>query len=347
MKSDPIYIQLLVQFVLIFINAVFACAEIALISLNSQRLQKEAEGGSKKAKRLLALKSNPDNFLGTIQVGITLAGFLGSAFAADSFSQKLSGAIAVFNLPISASAIRTISLVIITIILSFFTMVLGELLPKRIAMKEPQKFAYSLSFFLFAISKMFAPIVSLLTNATRGLLFLFHFDTKDAADTVSEEEILLMVDAGSESGTIEQNEKQIINNVFEFDDKTAKDVMTHRLEAIILSTKNSDDEWEKIIIENHYSHYPVCGETFDEVLGVLKTRDFLLLKDKSRQSVMTGAVDPALFVPTTIKTDVLLKKMKQHRSYFALVIDEYGGLAGLVSITDLMEFLVGDLGFEV
>ncbi|GMO38200.1 MAG: hemolysin family protein [Termitinemataceae bacterium] len=349
MKEDPLLFQILLQLILILINAVFAAAEIALISLNSQKLQKLSESAnknSKRAKRLLVLKNTPEDFLATIQVGITLAGFLGSAFAADAFSDKLINFITQFNIPISIATIKTFSLIVITIIISFVTMVLGELVPKRIAMKKSESIALALSFFLLCISKILTPAVRLLTAATRGLLFLLHLDSKDDGETVTEEEILLMVDASSEKGEIEQSEKEIINNVFEFDDRIASDIMTHRLDTVMLNIKDSDDAWEKAIIENEYSFYPVCGETFDDIRGVLSTRDFLLLKNRNRKNVMEKAVHPALFVPHTVKTDMLLKKMKQNHNYFAIILDEYGGLAGLVSVTDLIESLVGDLGFE-
>ncbi|GMO47884.1 MAG: hemolysin family protein [Termitinemataceae bacterium] len=346
MSEDPLLYKLGLQFILILINAVFASAEIALISVNTNKLQKYAASGDKRAKRLLFIKNKPEKFLATIQLGITIAGFLGSVFAADSFSDNFVDLMRKIDLPFRASAIKTISLITITIIISFFTMVLGELLPKRIAMKKPEQLAYTLSFFLFLISKILSPAVWILTQTTRGLLFLLRFDPKEDEDTVTEEEILLMVDASSEKGQIEQSEKEVITNIFEFDDKIASDVMTHRLEAVLLNTKDSDETWENTIIENAYSYYPVCGETFDEVLGVLSSRDFLLLSDRTRKNVMDNAVHPALFVPHTVKTDVLLKKMKQHHNYFVLVLDEYGGLAGLVSITDLLESIVGDLGFE-
>ncbi|MDR2841608.1 MAG: hemolysin family protein [Spirochaetaceae bacterium] len=346
MKDDPLLWQLSLQVILILVNAVFASAEIALISLNTLKLQKSANEGDRRACRLLKLKSQPENFLATIQVGITLAGFLGSAFAADNFSEKLVRLMERFYGIVPVATLKTVSLIIITLIISFFTMVLGELVPKRLAMKKTEEIAYSLSFFLWLISKILSPAVWVLTNATRSLLYLFRLDPKAEEDTLTEEEIRLMVSASSEKGEIEESEKEIINNVFEFDDRIASDVMTHRLDTIMLSVKDDDAAWKKNIIENGYSYYPVCGETFDEVLGVLSTRDYLLQDDCSRKNIMEKAVHPALFVPHTLKTDMLLKKMKLCHNYFALVLDEYGGFTGVVSATDLVESLVGDLGFD-
>jgi putative hemolysin len=348
MKEDPLLWQLLLQLILILINAVFASAEIALISLNPTKLQKQSEQGNKQAKRLLSITSQPENFLATIQVGITLAGFLGSAFAAENFSGKLVLFLSRYDTPISLATIKTLSLIIITIVISFFTMVLGELVPKRIAMKKSESIANALSFFILLVSKILSPAVWFLTNATKGLLFLFRIDPKSEEGEITEEEILLMVDAGSEKGAIEKSEKEIINNVFEFDDRTASDLMTHRLDTIILSIKDTDAAWKNTIIKSGFSYYPVCGETFDEVLGVLCARDYLLIKEDTppRDIVMQRAVHTAEFVPGTVKTDVLLKKMKQKRAYFAVVLDEYGGLAGVISVTDLIESLVGSLGFD-
>jgi putative hemolysin len=341
--QDPLLYQLLLQLCLILLNAVFASAEMALISLNETKLEKRAKDGNKSAKRLLSLIKHPEKFLATIQVGITIAGFLGSAFAADNFSNKLVALLSSAKMPLSEPALKTVSLVLITIVLSFVTIVLGELVPKRIAMKKAEQLAYLMSFFIFIISKLFYPVVWLLGKASNAILFIAGINPNDSGESVTEEEIRLMVDAGSEQGAIEQSEKEIIHNVFEFDDSNAADFMTHRLDAVILFLKDDDEKWRETITKNPYNYYPVCGNTADDIAGVLSTRDYLLLNDHTRSNVMKYAVREAQFVPESVKADVLLKKLKASHNHFALVIDEYGGFTGIITMHDLLEAIVGDI----
>jgi putative hemolysin len=340
---DPLVLQLLLQAALIAVNAVFACAEIAFISINSVKLEKLASDGGRKAKRLLALTSKPAKFLATIQVGITLAGFLGSAFAADNFSGRLAAALVKAGVTFSEATISTVSLVLITLVLSFLTLVLGELVPKRIAMHKAERLAFALSSLIVFISKLFAPIVWLLTRSTNGLLRLFGIDPEAEEEAVTEEEIRLLIEAGSARGSIASGEKEIINNVFEFDDKTAEEVMTHRRDAAVLWLKDEDDEWERMILENRHSYYPVCGENIDDIKGVLCARDYLGVKDRRRSLVMENAVKPAQLVPNTVPANVLFRRMKSRRNHFAVVLDEYGSMDGIVTMNDLLEALVGDL----
>lgn len=342
-EGDPLIWQLLLQIVLILLNAIFACAEIAIISINDNKLERLASSGDKRAIKLLSLTTQPAKFLATIQVGITLAGFLGSAFAADSFSGKLSNWMISIGVQLPASTLKTISVITITIILSYLTLILGELVPKRIAMQNAEKLGLAMSGLVFFISKIFAPIVWLLTKSTNALLRLLHIDPNANSENVTEEEIRMMVDVGSEKGTIDEDEKAIIHNVFEFDNKTADEVMTHRTEVSLLWLEESDEAWEKTIVESRHSYYPVCGESADDVQGVLYTKDYFRMKDRIRELVMQKAVRSAHFVPETVRTDVLFKNMKSKRNHFAVVLDEHGGMSGIVTINDLLEQLVGDL----
>jgi putative hemolysin len=341
--EDPLLWQLLLQFVLIMLNAVFACAEIALLSVSEAKLEKLAAGGDKRARRLLALTKEPAKFLATIQVGITLAGFLGSAFAADNFSEKFVGVLVALGAPLPTATLDAVSVVCITIILSFFTLVLGELVPKRIAMKKAEQLALSMSGFIAFISRVFRPVVWLLTTTTNALLRLLSIDPNSEEDEITEEGIRLLVDAGSEKGAIGEREQEIIHNVFEFDNKTAGEVMTHRLDTVFLWLEDSDETWEQTIINNRYSYYPICAASCDEITGVLTVKEYLYLKDRSRQTILRQAVQPAQFVPRSVKTDVLFKNMKAKRNHFAVVLDEYGGMNGIITMSDLLEELVGDL----
>lgn len=343
MNDNALIWQLLLQIILIALNAVFACAEIAVISFNDAKLEKLAEQGDKRAVRLSKLTSQPARFLATIQVAITLAGFLGSAFAADNFSDLLTENLSGLGLPIAKSTLNTISVIIITIILSYFTLIFGELVPKRIAMKKAEPMALGISGTVSFISKLFAPIVWLLTVSTNALLRLFGIDPNSEDDEVTEEEIRMMVDVGSEKGVIDEEEKEIIQNVFEFDDTTAGEIATHRTDIALLWTDETMEQWAETIHDARHSRYPVCDESVDNVVGVLNAKDYFRLDDKSRENVMANAVKPAYFVPEGVKADILFRRMKQRKSQFAVVLDEHGGMNGIITINDLVEQLVGEL----
>ena len=347
MSGNDLTRQIILQLALILLNAVFACAEIAVISMNDNKLAKLTSQGDKRAKRLTKLTSQPARFLATIQVGITLAGFLASAFAADNFSGRLADRLIKLGVNISPEALRTISVIIITVILSYFTLVLGELVPKRVAMRKAEKLALAMSGFIYFISKAFAPVVWLLTVSTNGLLRLFGVDPTENDEEDTEEEIRMMVDVGTERGTIDQDEKDMIQNIFEFDDTSAADIMTHRTEVTVLWLDEDDEQWEKTINESRFSVYPICFESPDDIVGVLYAKEYFRLKDKSRDNVMDQAVRDAYFVPETIRTDVLFRNMKKTRNHFAVVIDEYGGMSGIVTMNDLLEQLVGELEDDI
>ena len=343
---DPLLGQILLLVFLIFLNAVFASAEIAVISFNANKLAQLAKEGNKKAKRLMKLTDQPSKFLSTIQVAITLSGFLGSAFAADTFSEKLVDWASQFELPVKTSVLDTVSVVLITVILSYFTLVFGELVPKRLAMKKTEKVALGVSGLMSVCSKIFAPIVWILTKSTNVILRMFGIDPNSEDNEVTEEEIRLMVDAGTETGAIDLDEQEIITNVFEFDNITAGEVATHRTDISFLWAEETEEEWEETIFSSRHSLYPVCEESVDNVIGILNTKDYFRLRDKSRENVMKEAVRPAYFVPESVRADVLFERMKHSRDHFAVVLDEYGGMTGVVTINDLLEELVGDIDDE-
>ena len=342
-KEDPLLWQLLILLVLIAVNSFFTCAEIALISLNKNKLEKLSVSGNRQAKRILSLTRQPSKFIASVQVVITLAGFLGSAFAADSFSGRLGAWLVSLGLVIPAKTLATVSLVAITVILSYFTLVLGELLPKRIALKKADTLAYWMSGIVLFTSRIFAPAVWLLTKTTNGILRIIGINPETDAQTVTEEEIRLMIDVGSARGSIKEGEKEILHNVFEFDNRNAGEVMTHRRDMVLLWLEEGDDEWEKTITGNRHSFFPVCGKNTDDIAGVLKSRDYLCLEDRRRETVMARAVSPAQFIPDTVRTDVLFRRMKKNRNHFAVVLDEHGGVMGIVTMKDLLEELVGNL----
>lgn len=341
-----IFWLLLFQLLLIGLNAVFACAEIAVLSVNETKLEKMAEDGDKRAKRLHRLTRQPARFLATIQVAITLSGFLGSAFAADNFADRLVNWI--YNdLGWQAwpeSVLNAIAVVLITLILSYVTLIFGELVPKRVAMRKAEGVALGLSGLVSFISRLFAPIVWLLTASTNGVLRLLGIDPNQNDEEVSEEEIRMMVDAGSRQGAIDKEENEFIQNVFEFDDLTAGEIATHRTEVVMLWMEEDMDVWRHTIHDTSHAMYPVCDGTVDNIVGILNSKAYFRMENPDdRDAVMAEAVRPAYFVPDGVKADLLFRNMKKTHNKFAVVLDEYGGVSGVVTINDLIERLVGDL----
>lgn len=335
--------QLILQVVLIALNAIFACAEIAVISAKDAKIAALAQEGNRRAIRLERLTSQPARFLATIQVAITLAGFLGSAFAADNFSEALVDWMINLGVKLSPQVLDTIAVVLITLILSYFTLIFGELVPKRLAMKNAEKLALAVSGLVTVISVVFKPIVSLLTASTNGMLRLLRVDPDSEEDVYSEEEIRMMATAGSQQGTIGEEENEFIQNLFEFDDQRAEEFATHRTKMSVLWADGSTDDWEREIFSSRHSLYPVCRDTTDKVVGILDIKDYFALPERSAEAAMSQAVKEPYFVPDSIKADVLFKRMRDERIRIAVVLDEYGGVTGIVTLSDILELLVGDL----
>ncbi len=341
--EGSIILMILFQLLLIGLNAVFACAEIAVLSVSEAKLSVMASEGNKRAKRLLKLVSKPAGFLATIQVAITLSGFLGSAFAAENFSDGLVDWLISLGVGIPREALDTAAVLVITIILSYFTLVFGELVPKRIAMNRSEKMALGMSAPITFISKLFGPIVWLLTVSTNGVLRLLGIDPNADEEDVSEEEIRMMVDVGSEKGTIDHEEQKLIQNVFEFDDIAASDIATHRTDVLLLFLDDSDEDWQSTITNTRHTLYPVCDGSADSIVGILNANIYFRLQDKGRENVLKNAVTPAYFVPEGVKADVLFRNMKRTKNKLAVVLDEYGGMVGIVTINDLLQQIVGDI----
>lgn len=334
---------ILLQIVLIFLNAIFASAEMAIVSVSETKIQKLADEGNKSAKRILTLTAQPARFLSTIQVAITLAGFLGSAFAADNFAKPLVGVIMQTGIPLPEGVVNSICVVVITLILAYFNIVFGELIPKRIAMKKAEGLALGLSGILRFFSVIFRPIVWLLTVSTNGVLKLFGFNPNEPDETVSSEEVMLLADAGEEQGFIDAQENQMIKNVFELKEQTVGEICTHRKEVDFLFEDESEEKWKERIYQTTHSFYPVCGKSVDDIIGLLNAKIYLRLEDKSKENVKQKALSPIVFVSEqTLASEVFLK-MQQGREYFAVVVDEYGGTLGIITLHDLIEELVGDL----
>ena len=342
----PLWAQLLLQVVLIMINAIFASAEIAIVSMNDVKLEKLAKQGNKKAKRLVRLTSKPASFLATIQVAITLSGFLGSAFAADNFSELLVDLILKTGVDISRSTLDTISVIVITMILSYLTLVFGELVPKRIAMRKSENLALGVSWLISVISKIFAPLVWLLTVSTNIVLRCLGIDPNAQDEEISEEEIRMLVDVGSEKGIIEKDEKLMITNIFDLNDKECGEFSTHRTDVLGIDIESTVKEWDEIIINSSHSVYPVFKENIDNIVGVLDSKKYFRLKNKTKEAIIDNAVSQPVFVPENMKIDVLFENMQKSRNHFSVVLDEYGGTVGIITMNDLLEEIVGDLENE-
>lgn len=339
--------QLLLQLVLILLNAFFAATEIAVISLNEKRVKARAEDGDKKAVKMLRMIEEPTRFLSTIQIGITLAGFLGSAFAADNFAEGLSNFfIESFNIPGAyTKAINTVAVIVITIILSFFTLVLGELVPKRVAMRHKEKLAEAVCGVISFLAVALKPIIWLLTVSTNGVLRLFGIDPQAKEEPVSTEDIVLMLDAGVDEGSLDQNDIEYIKNVFKLDGMIAEDVMMPRKSVVFVAQDETDEEIMKKIEEEGYSRMPVYAEKEDHIIGILHTRDYLL-KRGTPGFTLDQVMLPPVFVPETAHLDALFKDMQTGHNHMVIVVNEYGETAGIVTMEDILEELVGEIWDE-
>ncbi len=335
--------QLIVLTILILINAYFAASEIAFISLNDAKIEKQAKEGNKKAKQIEKMLKTPSKFLATIQIGITLAGFLSSAFASETFADKIAPYLYNMIPAISLGVWKSISIIFITIILSFFTLVFGELVPKRLAMKHYEKISFATIGVIRTISIITAPFVKLLTSVTNGISKIFGVGENEE-ETVTEEEIKMMVDQGEERGTIKEDEKELINNVFEFNDITVSEIMRHRKDIFAVDINISTEELlEELSKEEYrYSRIPVYDETIDEIKGVLYVKDILKNINKKTFKVK-NVIKDAYFISQNRLINEVFKELQKNKKQLAIILDEYGGTAGIVTMEDILEELVGDI----
>lgn len=337
---------LLLQIVLIFLNAVFASAEIAVISLNETKLRQDAKEGDVRAKKLVDLTEQPAKFLATIQVAITLAGLLGSAFAAENFATPLVTWLIGLGVPISQQILKNIAVVLITMILAYFNLVFGELVPKRIAMKKSESMALGMAGMLSMVSKVFAPLVFLLTKSTNFILKRMGINPDEEEEQVSEEEIRMLVHVGNQQGVIDEDESEIIQNVFKLDDISIEKICTHRRNVISLSMTDSIEKWEEMIDQSRHTYYPIYGESKEDIIAILNTKEYFREKNRDKSYILNHASEEPYFVPENMKANILLKNMKQKRVYFAVLLDEYCGLSGIITLHDLIEELVGEIEEE-
>ncbi|ADU28226.1 hemolysin family protein [Ethanoligenens harbinense] len=339
-------LQLLLIVVLILVNAFFAASEMAVVTANDQNIERLADEGDPKAKRLLQMLSQPSNFLASIQVGITFAGLLASAAASESFSNRIAQALS--GSPLPPSLIKVISVAIITLALSYFQLVLGELVPKRLAMHQADKVALHVTGVLHFVSVAFRPFVWMLAVSTNAITRLFGVSEQPEERKVTEEQIRMMVDMGEEKGTIGESEKEMINNVFEFDDRIAADIMTHRTDISAAEITAPLEEVMQIALAEGYSRIPIYEDDLDNIVGVVYVKDLLRYVGKPLEKALApkDVMRPPLFVPETKKCRELFSALTARKQHMAVVIDEYGGTSGIVTMEDLVESIVGDIQDE-
>ena len=332
--------------VLILVNGFFAASEIAVITLNDSKIKKLADEGNKKAKKLVKLTENSSRFLSTIQIGVTLSGFLTSASASQSFAGMLADQLTF--LPFSHSAIVGVSTVLITIVLSYFSLVLGELVPKKIAMQKAEQLSFRFVGILSATAKIFSPFISFLSVSTNLVLRLLGIDPNHSEETVTEEEILMMVDVGEEKGVIDEGAREMISNIFEFDDRAVSEIMTHRTEVVAVEDTMTIEEAVHLAVEEGYSRMPVYHEQLDTILGIFYVKDVLkyVTGTVPPDAKMTDYMRPAYFVPESKNCSELLEEMTARHIQIAIVVDEYGGTEGIVTMEDLLESIVGNIQDE-
>ena len=345
MGDGNLFVQIGLLIFLIFVNAFFAASEMALVTLNDNKMKKMAEEGHKKAKQIVKLTGEPSKFLATIQVGVTLSGLLASAVAADSFSAKLMNVMPEAVLAyISEDVLAVVILIVITIILSYFTLVFGELVPKRIAMQHSETLSMMAIGFLTFFERFTRPFVKFLTFSTNGIIKLLGGDPNANEEKVTEEEIRMMVDLGEEKGAIEENEKEMIENVFDFNNITASEVMTHRKDIIAIPIDANFQDVISLMKEEMFTRYPIYEDDIDNIVGMFHSKDLMKYLDGNEDKFnIKDVMRPIYFVPNSKIIDDIFNELKKNKMYMAAVVDEYGGTAGILTIEDLMEQIVGNI----
>lgn len=349
MSAGNIIVKLVILLVLILVNAFFAMSELAIISLNDNKIDKMAEDGNKKAKKIVKLTENSSKFLSTIQIGVTLAGFLTSASASTTFASMITDALrgtVVYN-ALGEGLINGIAVVIVTIIMSYFSLVLGELVPKKIAMQVPEKISFKIVDILLFFSKLFAPLVKILSVSTNAVVRLLGFNPHADEETVTEEEIRMMVDVGGEKGVIEDVQKEMINNIFEFDDLDAGDIMTHRTDMVAVEVGDDLSEVVDTAVSEGYSRIPVYEDDQDNIIGIVYVKDLLAYVGKKMPAKsLRDIMRTPMYVPESKICGDLFKEMTEKRTQMAVVVDEHGGTAGIVTLEDIVEAIVGNIQDE-
>ena len=328
---------------LIFLNSVFAGAEIAVLSMNEPKMKEMAEEGDHRAQILMKITEQPAHFMTAIRVTITTAGFLQSAFAAEYFAQPMTAALLKAGVDVPQNILKIVCMIIVTILLSYVSLLFGELVPRRLGMKNPDELSLKLAGMLKIALLAVWPATALLTATANGVLHLMGIRPKEKEDQATEDEIRMLLSEGNEQGSIQQEESEMIQNVFDLDDTDADEICTHRRDVVVLYMEDSDEKWEQVIRDNRHTFYPICGENEDDIVYILDTRDYFRLNSREREVVLKKACYPPFFVPESMRANLIFREMREKRDYFSVVLDEYGCFVGIVTLHDLVETLVGDI----
>ena len=328
---------------LILLNAFFSASEIAVISLNDKKIRRMAEDGEKTAKVIVGIISEPGRFLATIQVGITLTGFMASAFAAESFADDFKNLVMSTGIVMNPEIVHNVGIVVITLVLAYFTLVFGELVPKRIALQHSEVISFKVAKIIAFLSKFTALFVILLNSSTNGILRLLRIDPSAEKEKVTEEEIRMLVDVGLKEGSIEEDEQEMIFNIFEFNNKTAADAMTHRIDLTAIKVDATQAEYDQILKDSGHTRIPVYESDMDDIIGILHVRDYFYNRISENPRPVNELLRPVYSVPETVRADVLFNDMQRKKIHMVVVLDEYGGVSGVVTLEDLLEEIVGNI----
>ncbi len=343
--GGSIWLDLIIVFILILLNGFFSASEMAFISLNSTLIRKEAEEGNRLSRRILRFIEEPARFLSTIQVGVTFAGFLSSAFAGERFASRLA---LLLDPQGRLPWLNTFSLILVTFLTSYLSLVIGELVPKQIGLANPERFTRRTFRPIALFARLVRPFTALLTLSSKAILKLLGIKGTDSDRVMTEEEIRLLVDASNKGGNILVSESTMIQNIFEFNDKEVSEIMTHRINVSALDIHASLEEALNLAIEEGYTRLPVYEESIDNILGILNVKDllaFVAREDRSQWNLSQLIREP-YFTPESKHVDTLFREMQVDNVSLAIVIDEYGGVSGIVSMEDLLEEIVGNIRDE-
>lgn len=343
-EPESIIMQIIIIIILTLINAFFSSAEMAIASVNKNRVKLLSEEGNKKAQLLEKIMKNQSNFLAAIQIGITLAAFLSSASAATGISVVLSNKLEALNIPYA----NQLGVIIVTIILTYFTLVFGELVPKRIALKNKEKVALRSVKTIYIVLIITKPFVKILSFSTSLILKLLGFNKEGIEEKVSKEEIQALISEGEVEGAIDESEKEMLDSVFEFNDRLSKEIMTSRKDTYMINISDDINEELDDIINLQYSRIPVYEGDIDNIVGILYTKDLFIMARKVgfENLNIKHILHKPYFVPETKRINELFKELQLNKNHMALLIDEYGGFSGIVTMEDLVEEIVGDIDDE-
>lgn len=340
------WIDLLLIFIFVLINGFFAASEIAIVTTRRSRIKQLMDEGKKNAATLHKLREEPDRFLATVQVGVTLAGGIASAIGGAAAIKTIQPLLKNIPVPFISASSEVVSIGFVVIVIAYVSLVFGELIPKSIALSNPETIGMLTAPVIDRFSRLATLFVKLLTLSTNFLLKPFGRKASTGRGYISEEEVKLLIEEGREQGVFEHEEKKLIHSVFEFTDTSVKEVMIPATRMLTIGTSMTADEARAIISEEKFSRYPVIGKDINDIRGILYSKDFFNILFKTGNVEIHRIIKPPIFIPETMKISILLREMQKKRVHMAIVIDEYGAVSGLVTLEDLLEEIVGEIRDE-